>query len=257
MESKTSDGIYLSVIVPAYNEQSRIESTVRSIESYLSGRPYTSEVVVVDDGSTDGTAAVVRRLASEFPALRLHSCVENSGKGYAVAQGMLNSGGRYRLFMDADNSTTVDQFERMIPHFEAGAGVVIGSRRVEGALIEVHQSRLRETLGQVFNLLVRLLYGFSTRDTQAGFKAFTSEAARAIFPMQTIRRWAFDIEILVIAGLLGIRVREVPITWRNDPITQVKPGGMIRMLFDVIKVRVNMFMGVYKRRSDGTGRSGC
>jgi Glycosyltransferases involved in cell wall biogenesis len=247
MDSTHTQAPYLSVIVPAYNEEKSIEQTLKSINSYLSRQSYLYEVIVVNDGSRDRTAYFVSRLISELSYLRLIDNKENRGKGWAVRQGMLSSKGRIRLFMDADNSTSVDQIERMIPCFEEGFDVVMGSRRVEGAVIAVHQSWLRENIGQVFNLIVRFIHGIPIKDTQAGFKAFSSAAAEKIFPRQTISRWAFDVELLVICQKLGLRVKQVPIVWRNDPRSLVKSRDMIKMLFELLKVKLNSWSGIYSQ----------
>lgn len=240
--------VRLSVIIPAYNEEHRIEKTLRSVDAYLSRQPYSYEVIVVNDGSTDRTAEVVRGLVPLINNLRLIDNAENRGKGAAVKQGMLEAEGAIRLFMDADNSTSIEHIERMLPEFEAGYEVVIGSRRVPGAVIAVHQNIIRETLGRVFNFIVRLIAGLPMRDTQAGFKAFTSRAAKEIFSRQTIMGFSFDVEVLVVARQLGFGVKEVPITWVNDPATTVKFKSMIKMLVDVMRIRVNLMRGIYGQK---------
>jgi len=246
--SQQSEVVFLSVIVPAYNEENRIETTLQSISSFLSKRQYTYEIIVVNDGSIDGTVDIISRLLTEIPRLRLIGNKVNKGKGWAVKLGMLDAKGEIRLFMDADNSTTADQVERMFPYFENGVDVVIGSRRVKGSVIAVHQSIFRERLGQLFNLIVRIINGLDMQDTQAGFKAFSSFAVDKIFPMQTIYEWAFDQELLVIAEQLGLQVKEVPITWSNDPMSHLRFKSMSKMLFDVIKVRINLWSGMYNER---------
>jgi glycosyltransferase involved in cell wall biosynthesis len=240
--------VYLSVVIPAYNEEGRIDRTLRAVDDYLSRQAYPYEIIVVNDGSTDRTAEAVRGLIPLVKNLRLIDNAENRGKGAAVRQGMLEARGDVRLFMDADNSTSVDQVERMLPEFSASFEVVIGSRRVAGAVIAVHQGFIRESIGRIFNLIVRVLAGLPMRDTQAGFKAFSARAAKEIFFRQTIWRWAFDVELLVIARHLGFRVKEVPITWVNDPKTHVKLGGMARMLGEVMKIRWNLIRGAYGAR---------
>lgn len=240
--------VYLSVVIPAYNEEDRIARTLQAVDDYLAKQSYGYEIIVVNDGSTDRTAQIVRGLLPLIRHLRLIDNAENRGKGAAVKQGMLEAQGEIRLFMDADNSTSVDQIERMLPEFAAGFEVVIGSRRVPGAVIAVHQHFIRESIGRIFNLIVRILAGLPMKDTQAGFKAFSARAAKEIFSRQTIWRWAFDVELLAIARHHGFKVKEVPITWVNDPKSHVKFGGMIRMLFEVLKVRWNLLRGVYGSR---------
>lgn len=240
-----SDQIYLSVVIPAYNEEERIGHTLGEVASYLSEKPYSWEIIVVNDGSTDRTVEVVSGLCGEVPGLRIIDYGRNRGKGWAVREGMLAARGSLRLFMDADNSTTVDHVERMLPLFEGGADIVIGSRRVEGACIAVHQSWLRENTGRLFNLAVRCLNGLPMEDTQAGFKAFSEKAAEAIFPLQTIWHWPFDVELLTIAERLGFTVREVPIEWRNDPHSSVSYWDIFKVLYDLVRVRLNAWSGAY------------
>lgn len=247
MNDQKNQTTYLSVIVPAYNEEDKIESTLHSINAYLSRQAYLYEVIVVNDGSKDGTAHIVSRLVSELPYLRLIDNRENRGKGWSVRQGMLSARGEITLFMDADNSTTLDQFDRMIPHLQNGFDVVIGSRRVEGAVISLHQPWFRENVGRVVNLIVRFIHGIPMEDTQAGFKAFSGAAAEKIFPLQTIWQWVFDVELLAISRKLGFKVKEVPIVWKNDPKSQVKLKHTIKTLVDLVKIRLNLWSGVYDR----------
>jgi dolichyl-phosphate beta-glucosyltransferase len=162
-----------------------------------------------------------------------------------VQQGMLSAQGDYRLFTDADNSTTVDQVENLLPYFEQGYDVVVGSRRIKGANIAVKQGALRDFLGGIFRLIVYVLVPLGVRDSQAGFKMFSKKAAEIVFPKQTIFRWAFDVEILAIAKKLGFRIKEVPIRWINDAESHVKLSGMVRMLFEVLRIRWNLWTNKY------------
>lgn len=239
---------YLSVIIPAYNEEDRIEKILRALDGYLASQEYSYEIIVVNDGSKDGTAEVVQGLVPYIKNLRLLDNRENHGKGWVVRQGLLEARGDLRLFTDADNSTSIDHVERMLPEFQKGYEVVIGSRRVPGAVIARHQNFIRENLGRIFNIIVRILSGLPMEDTQAGFKAFTSRAAKEIFSRQTIWRWAFDVEILVIARRFGFKIKEVPITWINDPKSHVKFSGMVKMLLEVLTVRGNLIRGLYGRK---------
>lgn len=240
--------IYLSVVVPAFNEEDRIVKTLRDIEEFLSKKSYQHETIVVNDGSTDNTAEMVSSLQSEYPAISILNNNVNRGKGWAVKQGILNARGDVRLFMDADNSTTIDQFEKMVPLFEQGYSVVIGSRSVNGAVITTHQSRFREFLGQLFSLIANLMSGISIKDTQAGFKAFTSGAADNIFPLQTIYRWSFDLELLVISKQLGYEIKEIPIVWNNDFRSHVRMKHAFNTVFELLKIRYNVLRGLYCKK---------
>lgn len=238
--------MYLSVIIPAYNEEKRIEKTLLSMHEYLSRQNYDYEIIVVSDGSKDNTVGVVSNLKSRVSNLKVIDIKENHGKGWGVQKGMLEAQGDYRLFMDADNSTTVDQVGPFLPYFQQGYDIVIGSRRIEGANITIKQPWFRDFLGGVFRLVVHTLVSLGVTDSQAGFKCFSRKATEAIFTKQTIFRWAFDVEILAIAGKLGFKIKEVPIKWVNDADSKVKISGMIRMLSEVLQVRINLLSNRYK-----------
>ncbi len=238
--------MHISVIIPAYNEEKRIEKTLWSIDRYLSGQSYDYEILVVDDGSRDATVEVVRGLVSQIKGLRLISNKENRGKGWVVRQGMLEAAGKYRLFMDADNSTTVDQIAGFFPYFQKGYDVVIGSRRIKDANIVVKQTFLRDFLGGVFRFAVHTLVPLNVADSQAGFKMFSKKATAAVFPRQTICRWAFDVEIISISRKLGLKIKEAPIKWANSAESHVKVSGMCKMLLEVFIVRLKLWTGKYK-----------
>jgi len=235
----------LSVIIPAYNEEKRIAKTLLAVEDYLKSQPYDYEILVVSDGSKDKTTEVVRGLEKEISNLKLIDNKENNGKGFVVKQGMLAAEGDIRLFMDADNSTAIDQVANLLPYFSQGFDVVIGSRRIKGAVIAIKQPWVRDFLGGIFRLLVRLIVPLGVKDSQAGFKAFSRKAAQVVFPKQTIFRWAFDVEILAIAKGVGFKIKEAPIVWKNDTQSHVKFGGMVKMFFEVLQIRKNLWQKMY------------
>lgn len=239
--------MFLSVIIPAYNEERRVAKTLLDIDEYLKKQSYDYEILVVNDGSKDRTAEVVKEEAARMANLHLIDNQENHGKGWVVQQGMLKAQGQVRLFMDADNSTTVDQIANFLPFFEQGYDIVIGSRRIKGAVIAAKQPWIRDFLGGIFRLVVHFIVPVGVTDSQAGFKAFTAKATEAIFPQQTIARWAFDVEILAIARRMGFKVKEAPIVWVNDTESHVKLSGMMRMLLEVLQVRKNLWLGRYQR----------
>jgi dolichyl-phosphate beta-glucosyltransferase len=236
----------LSVVIPAYNEEHRIGKTLESVGDFLGKQNFDYEILVVNDGSKDDTANVVKEQETKIKNLRLVDNVENHGKGYVVKQGMLEASGDVRLFMDADNSTTVDQVLPFLPYFDQGHDIVVGSRRIKGANIAVKQGIFRDFLGGVFRFIVHTLAPVGVTDTQCGFKAFSGKAAQAVFPKQTIFRWAFDVEILTIARKQGLKIKELPITWVNDGDSHVKLSGMVNMLLEVVEVRLNIWSGKYK-----------
>lgn len=245
MENQTE--VYLSVIIPAYNEEQRLSNTLEEVDKYLSKQPYTYEIIVISDGSKDGTAKVVENYLPKINGLKLIDNKENHGKGYVVRQAMLAAKGEHRLFTDADNSTTVEQVENMRPFFKEGYDIVIGSRDVKGAVLAVPQPWWRIMLGDTFNLVVKIVAGlWGISDTQCGFKGFTAKSVQDIFPKCRIDRWAFDVEILVIARKYGYKIKEMPVTWINDPNSKVKLKGMIKMLSEVLQVRLNSLLGKYK-----------
>ena len=241
-------GTRLSVIIPAYNEESRLPGTLSSAIEYLKTQPYRSEIIVINDGSTDQTERVVRDQNPASITLKIvaHSDGANHGKGASVRKGMMEAVGAYRIFMDADNSTTLDQIERFWPFFQQGYDVVIGSRALKDSVICIHQARYKELAGRFGNWIVRMLAVPAIRDTQAGFKMFTAKAAELIFPRQTIDRWGYDVELLVIAQLYGYRIGEVSITWMNASGSKVTMKSYFQVLTDVLKIRRNLKAGLYR-----------
>lgn len=239
--------VFLSVIIPAYNEEKRLPKTIAATDLYLRKQPYHYEILVVNDGSTDKTVQVIQNLKSRIKNLMLVDNKENHGKGYVVRQGMLGAKGKYRLFTDADNSTSIDQVESMLSEFEKGYDVVIGSRDIKGAVLKPPQGLLRRFLGEVFRVLRKLIVGlWDIQDTQCGFKVFSAKAAADIFPRLKINRWAFDVEILAVARKLGYNIKEAPVVWVNDPHSKVKLSGMIKMLFEMAQIRWNLMKNIYK-----------
>ena len=239
--------LFLSVVVPAFDEASRLLATIEGTSKYLARQSYTSEILVVDDGSSDATSQVARDQAGGPIPIRLvqHPDGRNHGKGATVRRGILAASGAYRLFMDSDNSTTIDQFEGFLPLFEQNYDVVVGSRRVTGARIQVSQTLTRVVAGWLGNLLVRVVVLPGIADTQAGFKAYTARCSEVVFPRLSIDRWAFDIETLVIARHHGFRVWESPIVWVNSPDSKVRAVDYLWFLRDVWRIRRNLRAGSY------------
>lgn len=240
--------MYLSVIIPAYNEEKRISGTLTDVCAYLSGKPYEWEVIVVDNRSKDDTAHVAARHANTCPQIKVVS-EPRGGKGYAVQKGMLEARGQYRLFMDADNSTTINHLDAMVPYLSQGYDVVIGSIAVKGAKV-MHggeEPLWRVILGKLGNKWIQLFAVWGIKDTQRGFKIFTAKAADDIFPRVTIGKWGFDIEALTIARIHGHRIKEVPVAWSNDPDSKVTIWTYPQVLLETLKVFWNRIRGVYKR----------
>lgn len=245
---------YLSIVIPAYNEAERIPKTLLAIDKQLDGASYSYEIVVVNDGSKDNTAAIVNNMKKVVRNLKLIDLRENRGKGGTVRQGMLLSSGKIRLFTDADNSTTIDQFENMMPFFKEGYDVVIGSRSVRGARLDPPESIFRRIVGRGLNLLVQALLLPGIRDTQCGFKAFTEEAAKKIFMQSSIVGWGFDVEVLSLAKKMGYRIKEMPVHWVNDDRSHVKFSAGLQFLRDVAIIRLRLWRGTYAFAESGPGQ---
>lgn len=232
--------VFLSVVVPAYNEADRIGATLDRVHEYLSEQTYRSEVLVVDDGSTDSTAAIVRQKSVE-QGLTLHSYTPNRGKGHAVRYGMLRASGNLTLFSDADLATPIEEVEKLLAACAAGADIAIGSRDIPGAHLERRQSALREFGGKLFNRFVRVLAVPGIHDTQCGFKLFTDQA-RGLFAHCVIDDFSFDVEALYLARRMGYTITEVPIRWRHQEGSKVRLArDAPRMLRTLIKIRARHY----------------
>lgn len=237
-----------SVVIPAYNEGVRIPSALEAVVNCIRTRGWSAEVVVVNDGSTDGTARVVKEFAAGAPEVRLLENPGNRGKGYSVRNGLLHSFGDVVMFTDADLSAPMEEAEGLFDAIAEGADIAIGSRWLERTRQTIRQPFYRQFFGRCFNAVTRVVMGLPYADTQCGFKAFTRSAAQTVFQLQTIDRWGFDPEILFIALKRGFRIAEVPVSWAHDERTRMsylKDG--LRMLQDIAQVRWNALLGRYDR----------
>ena len=246
-----------SIVIPAYNERARIPATLESVVSCVRRRGWPAEVVVVNDGSRDGTADVVRAFAAHAPEVRMMENPGNRGKGYSVRAGLLRSFGEIVMFTDADLSAPIEEAEGLFAAIEDGADIAIGSRWLERGRQTHRQPLYRQFFGRCFNAVTRAVMGLPFADTQCGFKAFTRGAAQTVFQLQTIDRWGFDPEILFIALKRGYRITEVPVSWAHDErsrISYLKDG--MRMLQDIAQVRWNALLGRYDRQVERIHRAG-
>lgn len=237
---------FLSIIIPAYNEAERLPRTLLDIDARLGGAKFSYEILVVNDGSRDATADIVRKMMKTVKNLNLVDNIENQGKGGVVRQGMLLARGKYRVFTDADNSTSIDHFHAMLPHFEAGYDVVVGSRAIRGSVLEPPQPFHRQLLGKMSNLIIQAVNVPGIWDTQCGFKAFTAPAAEAIFNITKITGWGFDIEILALARAMGYQVKELPVHWVNDAASHVKPSAYLKTFLENLTIRWRLWTGQYE-----------
>ena len=239
--------VYLSIVIPAYNEERRIEATLERAVDYLRDRGYSSEIIIVDDGSTDGTSEVGRRILDGRGNYRILANSENEGKGSAIRKGMLAAKGEYVLFMDADMSTPIEELDRLLPYFYQGHDIVIGSRKIPGAKIDVHQPRYREIMGEIFSRLSRALTVKSVHDFTCGFKCFSKSCIKKIFKRQRLTGWGYDTEILFIAQKHGFRIKEVPVMWSDSADSKVRLWrDVVCSAFDLISVRVNNLLRRYR-----------
>jgi len=228
---------YLSVVIPAYNEEKRLPPTLRTILDYLRARSFTWEIVVVDDGSADATHHVADQILATADGRVLRND-PNLGKARSVKRGLSESRGSIALFTDADLSTPIEEADRLLAAIENGADIAIGSRQIPGAKLEVRQPWYREMAGRTFGLINRAVLQHGIPDSQCGFKAFTRRAVERVLPHQKLTGWAFDAELMFIARRLGLNIAQIPVRWVNSPDTKVKMlvDGP-KMVADLIRIR--------------------
>jgi len=230
----------LSIIIPVYNEEKRLHASLSKIVDYVreKGISNNSEIIVVNDGSQDNSVSVINQFKENYDFIKLVDYKDNKGKGYAVKKGVLSAKGQYILFMDADLSTPLEEINKVIGFLDKEYDISIGSRGLKDSDRVIRQPIYRQTMGKIFNLMVRLLLIKNIKDTQCGFKCFKKEVAREIFNQTVIDRFSFDVEILYIAQKKGYRIKEVPVKWYNSPDSKV---GLIKdsskMLFEILKIK--------------------
>ena len=245
-----------SFIIPAYNEAARLGATLDRVLNHIAAERWDAEVLVVNDGSRDSTADLVRSRAQTHPELRLIENPGNRGKGYSVRNGMLSARGDILVFSDADLSAPIEEAAKLFGAIEAGVDIAIGSRWLKPETQTHRQSLLRQFYGRLFNLALRIFLGLNFKDTQCGFKAFTRSAARAVFPHQKIERWGFDPELLYLAHRAGLKVQELPVAWAHVGGTRLNPlRDGIRMFGEVLKIRWYAITGKYSK-TGGPGEDG-
>src|SRR3954453_24073549 len=243
------DFVKYSIVIPAYDESERIVATLHKVLAYIAGEPEfagKTEVLVVNDGSRDNTAEIVKGFAAKNPAVRLIENPGNGGKGYSVRNGMMHATGDIRLFSDADLSSPISEAPKLFAAIAAGNDVAIGSRWLDSRTQTGRQSFFRQLIGRVFNLLLRGFLRIKEKDTQCGFKAFTARAADAIFPRQLIERWGFDPELIYLARRSGFKIAEVPVAWAHDERSKLNPiKDGFKMGMEILRVRWNAITGRY------------
>lgn len=238
---------FLSVIIPAYNEEKRLLSTLSKICAYLSTKDFPYEIIVVDDGSTDNTLQMVKNFASSNRHIVILINEQNSGKGYSVRKGMLSARGEYVFFTDADLSTPIEEIEKCLPYLINGYDVVIGSRSMPGSDILVRQPWYREKMGKIFNFMVNMVLLKGIIDTQCGFKGFKREAVKTVFNRCKIDGFSFDVEALYLSRKYNFKIKEIPIRWENSPLSKVSPiKHSLQMFKDLIGIKIKDLKGDYR-----------
>lgn len=235
-----------SIVIPAYNESGRLESSLQKVLTYVHAQQWDAEVVVVNDGSRDNTADIVRGFEAKDLVVRLVENPGNRGKGYSVRNGMLHAKGEILIFSDADLSSPIEEASKLLEALQVGADIAIGSRWLRTETQTHRQPLHRQIFGRIFNLLLRITLGLHFKDTQCGFKAFRRTAAQAIFPLQKIERWGFDPEILFLAQKMGFKTKEVPVLWGHSGGTRINPlVDGFRMFTEMLRVRWYSLTGKY------------
>lgn len=243
---------FLSVVIPAYKEGERIGRNLLEIDQYLKKQSYTYEIVIIVDGSPDNTAEVARNYALQIPHIRVIENHDNHGKGHVVRQGLLEAKGQYRLFMDADGSTSINHLDTFLPEFKKGYDLVMGSRDITGSYIQVRQPGYRVFLGNGGNWLIRIVLGlWRFPDTQCGFKILSGTAAEAVASRMKVDRFGFDFEVIALAFALGFKVKQMPVRWLNEEGSTVSltgPNGYIQVIIDLFKTKWRLLTGKYSIR---------
>jgi len=229
---------YISIVIPAYNEEKRLSDTLRRITAYMDKEKYSYELIVVDDGSTDGTIKILSGIKEKTRNLKIISNGTNQGKGASVRTGVLQSKGEYILFSDSDLSTPIEEMESFVKHLEQGYDIVIGSRSMKNSNILIHQPFYRELMGKIFNRIVNTVVFKGIIDTQCGFKMFKRLPAIELFSSQKINGYAFDVEVLYNAIRKKYKIKELPVKWINSPASKVNPvTSSIQMLYDILRIK--------------------
>jgi len=238
-----------SLIIPTYNEEEEIETTLRYTLDYLQKQPFPFEIVIADDGSTDNTVSLAQKWAEQYKGIvKVIAFPQNQGKGSVVKEAMLHhTKGNIRCFYDADASTPIEEVEKLIREINSGYDIAIASRALPESIIEVPQPFYRQTMGKIYNLILRFFCLTHFKDTQCGCKCFNEKSISIVFPRQTLKRFSFDAEILFIAEKHGLKIKEVPTRWRNRKESRVHPiKDSSKMFYDLFKIRWNVLMGKYK-----------
>lgn len=245
------DTVRYSIVIPAFNESARIKPTLDRILAHASQQGWQAEIIVVNDGSRDDTGQVIREYASKHPPVRLIENSGNRGKGYSVRNGMLHARGEFVLFTDADLSSPIEEADKLFECIARNADIAIGSRWLRAEMQTTRQPFMRQFLGRLFNLALKVILGLNFKDTQCGFKAFRRRAGQAIFCRQLITGWGFDPELLFLARALGCKTEEIPVAWAHDHLSKINPiVDGLKMFADLFKIRWNSITGKYNHHAE-------
>lgn len=237
---------FISIVIPAYNEEKRLPKTLERVIEYMSGQKYAFEIIVVDDGSSDATGKIVRDKMSGNSSIRLMQNHKNRGKGFSVRSGISAAQGEYVFFSDADLSTPIEEIEKLLLRLKEGCDVAFASRGMRNSDVVVREAWYRDTMGKVFGFLVRNLAVRGVHDSQCGFKGFRKSSAAKIFTLQLINGFAFDVEVLFIAKKLKMSTAEIPVRWIDAPKSKVNPIlDSLKMLCELFRIRLNNLLGKY------------
>lgn len=246
-DSLKKDRIYLSLVIPAYNEERRIAESLKRILQFLEAQHYTSEVIIVDDGSQDQTVEVVRKIGQGRDQVRIWQNGRNLGKGGAVRSAMIQARGEYLFFTDADLSVPIETISPFLTKLQEGFDLAIGTRAKPGAIVEVHQPIYREFMGKIYTFLSNLILGLNISDFTCGWKGFCRKVAIDLFSQQRLTGWSFDSELLFLAKLKNYSVIEIPVMWRNDRATKVRLWrDVVTSFLDLIRIRAYHYLGRYQ-----------
>ncbi|MCU1286023.1 MAG: glycosyl transferase, family 2 [Acidobacteriales bacterium] len=238
--------ITYSIVIPAYNESQRIVESLDKILAYIADQRWDAEIIIVNDGSRDNTADIIRRYMRDYPNVRLLENPGNRGKGYSVRHGMMEAKGDIMLLTDADLSAPIYEAPKLFDALSQGADIAIGSRWKDRRSQTVRQPVYRQITGRIFNALLRTILGLPLKDTQCGFKAFTRRAAESVFPPQIVERWGYDAEILFLGKKFKFKIAEVPVEWANDLRSKINPiRDGFSIVWDMVRVRTYSLTGKY------------
>lgn len=242
-----TEEVFLTVVIPAYNEEKNIADTLEEIAGYLNEKKFTHEIMIVDDGSRDNTGESAKKMSSLFNNFKIITNRHNMGKGFSVKKPMLEASGKYALFMDADNSTSIYEFDKFLPYLKENYDIVIASRRLKNSVVAEPQPFLRAKMGKFYIFLAQIFLKLDIKDFNCGFKAYNMKSARFIFGLQRMNDWSFDVELLFLANKYRLKIVEVPVRWVHKSGSKVRPiKDAFGSFLNIIKIKINDLKHLYE-----------